>query len=228
MSQMSSKTLILLSERSYVTLPPFYSEWFKLCYPHIKLPAGATFKDLVLQICRAQQDTKPAGHQWNTLMNDVFKSNGFTRCLVEHTLYSKAVGTDLIIAGCSTDDFIALYTSRAPFMALIDSLQKYFPVRPIEGPKLKYINIWIVQSAHGISIDQKEHIRSSILESGSQIRLIASKGKKTLSPLTPTLSVTSRRHYQPLLTSSLSLIRNIAANSIHTWAPSISSRNLPD
>jgi hypothetical protein len=48
-------------DRTYISLPPFYLEWFKSQWPDFKLPSENT-KDLVLQCICAIQGTKDAGN----------------------------------------------------------------------------------------------------------------------------------------------------------------------
>ena len=43
-------------------------------------------------------------------------------------------------------------------------MERFVPVTVQEEHVLKYLNIWIVQTDQGISIDQTHHIRTTILD----------------------------------------------------------------
>jgi hypothetical protein len=56
--------------------------------------------------------------------------------------------------GCST---------KAPFLHLKQDLEKIFDVTCLEGTTLRFLNLRIVQSPNGVSMDQTNHIKSKVL-----------------------------------------------------------------
>jgi hypothetical protein len=66
------------NERTYLSLPPFYLEWFKAQWLDYKLPSE-NIKDLVLQCLRAIQGTKDAGNRWYALLCETLLNLGLQR-----------------------------------------------------------------------------------------------------------------------------------------------------
>ena len=58
-------------EHVYLTLPPWYLEWFHCKWPDFKL-ALTDIKLLVLQCLKSIQCTKQAGNQWHWLLSEFF------------------------------------------------------------------------------------------------------------------------------------------------------------
>ena len=73
-------------------------------------------------------------------------------------------GEDILLINTSTDDFLCAYSRVEIFYELRDFVRKFVDVTTQEDPILKYLNLHIVQSPYGISFDQTEHIRDTILD----------------------------------------------------------------
>jgi hypothetical protein len=69
-----------------------------------------------------------------------------------------------MIIDTSTDDFLCGHNSNSLLNSFISYLKKYVNVTVQRGAILNYLNLRIVQSIHGISIDQTQHIRDTILD----------------------------------------------------------------
>ena len=69
----------------------------------------------------------------------------------------------LIIAEETYDTLIAAQ-SRVIFEILIQEFDTLFYYTFQEGSKLKFLNIAIIQSEHGIIIDQTDHIIKNIIQ----------------------------------------------------------------
>ncbi len=59
------------SEWTYLSLPPFYLEWFQQQWPAYVLPSSNT-KDLVIPCLKSIQGTRDAGRRWYTLPSGRF------------------------------------------------------------------------------------------------------------------------------------------------------------
>jgi hypothetical protein len=70
----------------------------------------------------------------------------------------------------TTDEFLIVTSSRQLFPQLKIDLEKLFKLTLQEGFVLQFLNIRIVQSPTGISIDQTDHIIESIVEPYFKLR----------------------------------------------------------
>ena len=64
----------------------------------------------------------------------------------------------------STDDFLCAFTKEYVFNDLMTFMDSLFPVTAQTGIVLKYLNIRIIQTDLGISIDQTQHIKTNIVD----------------------------------------------------------------
>jgi len=160
-------TMLPVGERVHLTLPPYYHAWFRRKYPNVRIEPLADEKDkYCVQSINAIQGTKPAGHQWNTVLTKVLLHHDYKQNHVDHavfTWHSEDRSQSQIIC-VSTDDFLCAFTHRSLFDQLCTTLRKYFELTTKEGPKLSYLNLEINQTEHYISIDQTAHIREIVQE----------------------------------------------------------------
>ena len=70
-------------ERLFITTPPCYIEWFKMRYPHIKLPEADSY---VLQTLNGMQGRRDAGRSWYLLLKSILEDFGFKPCPAEPAL----------------------------------------------------------------------------------------------------------------------------------------------
>ena len=157
-------TLKSSSKKYIIDCPPHYTAWFKLRVPTIWIEP-TSYGRYAIEIYRRMQGTKNYGCQWNTILNLVLSSLGFVKHVIYHALYilHKKCTNDVLIVGCSTEDFLCAYDITHIFRYFLSGINKYLHVNPKEGPELSYINLWIIQSPYGTIIDQADHIKTIIL-----------------------------------------------------------------
>jgi hypothetical protein len=84
---------------------------------------------------------------------------------MDHALYFyQDHNDDVIIINASTDDLLCAFSDRRLFMQLHTFLSKYVTVSAQSGSILNYLNLRIVQSPDGISYDQTQHIKDTIID----------------------------------------------------------------
>eukprot|EP00978_Attheya_sp_CCMP212_P041486 scaffold238472_cov35-Attheya_sp.AAC.1 len=81
-------TMIPVAERVHVTLPPYYLQWFKRKYPKVQItPLEEDGDKYCLQSVNAIQGTKPAGHQWNTILTKVLQHHKYKQNHINHAAF---------------------------------------------------------------------------------------------------------------------------------------------
>ena len=111
------------------------------------------------------QVTKPAGRQWNTILNLVLSYLGFVKHVIDHALYTlKTTSTkDVLIYRLSIDDFLCDYYRIHLFKDFLEGINKSFPVTSKEGLQMSYTNLRIIQYPYDIGINQRDHIQDTII-----------------------------------------------------------------
>jgi hypothetical protein len=102
------------SERTYITLPPFYLEWFRQKWPDYWLPSLLT-KDLVVQFLRCIHGTKDAGHRWYKLLCGKLCDLGMTTTTIYHKVLIWEWKNLFSVSVLETDDILMASTTDAPF-----------------------------------------------------------------------------------------------------------------
>ena len=117
-----------------------------------------------MEIWRGMKSTKPAGCQWNKILILVLSSLVFFKHIIDHATYTLQTNStnDVLIVGCSTDDFLCAYFSIHLFRDFLAGIKNEFPVTSTESPELSYLNLQIIQSWYGIIIYQTYHIQDNI------------------------------------------------------------------
>ena len=110
------------------------------------------------------QGRKYAGCSWYLLLKDIFEDFGLLPCPAELALFSFFDGPDEITLVTSTDDFLISSSSDSLFARLCEHIRRFVPITIQDGSVIKYLNVRIIQTELGISIDQTHHIRTSILD----------------------------------------------------------------
>jgi len=149
-------TLLHPNERIYLHLPPFYLQWFRETYPNHKLPPAKTI--YILQSIHAVQGTKPAGKQWSDQITSLFKAMGMKKNATDNAVWVSKKGNDIVILLSETDDFMLLVSEKQLYLDIKTRIEKSYDITMQEGPILQYLNLQIIQSDAGISIDQTKHI----------------------------------------------------------------------
>ncbi len=150
------------SDRVYLSLPPLYLDWFRQQWPDYQLPS-LNIKDLVIQCLKSIQGTKDAGQRWYKLLAGVLLALKMIRCSCDHGIFVWHLPNETCYVAIETDDLLFLSKTRSPFLQLKLELEKLFDLTVCEGSVLKFLNLRIIQSPHGISFDQTQHIQNTIL-----------------------------------------------------------------
>ena len=94
-------TNVPIHESFCVSTPPYYLGWFEITYPNVLFNQcyGPFFHQLIHLI----QGTKPAGRQWNRLLDAVVTIIKYLKSVIYHDIYIK-VFSDVTVS------FIMLFT----------------------------------------------------------------------------------------------------------------------
>jgi len=150
------------SKRVYLSLPPLYLDWFRQQWPDYDLPS-LNIKDLVIQCLKCIQGTKDAGQRWYKLLMGVLLGLKMVRCSCDHGVFIWTLPQETCYVALETDDLLFLSKTREPFLLLKRELEKLFDLMVCEGSTLKFLNLQIFRSPNGISFDQTQHIKHTIL-----------------------------------------------------------------
>jgi hypothetical protein len=80
------------------------------------------------------------------------------------SFYKCKTSGDMMILDTSTDDFLCGHNSNGLLNNFITYMQKYVNVTVQRGQVLNYLNLRIIQSVYGISMNQTQHIKDTILD----------------------------------------------------------------
>ena len=107
---------------------------------------------------------------WSELVQivcSVLEETGFQVCQADKGVFSKACDDGNRALAClSTDDVLLFAKCHEVYLQLKQHFMKYFKVTSAEGPLLRYLNMRIVISPQGISIDQTDYIQGILREYG--------------------------------------------------------------
>ena len=144
-------------ERVFVIPPPYYLDWSEISYPNV--PLNQDDGPFCLQCMNRIQGTKPAGRQWNRLLDAVVTIINDKNSTLDHAICIK-VFTDGTVSylTVSTDDVINTTINKTEFPELTRFFKEHFEMKLQEGSVLKYLNFRIRQSPLGFSVDQTDHI----------------------------------------------------------------------
>ena len=117
-----------INEIVCVSPPLYYLEWFEKYYPNVPLnqDEGSYF----FQCMNVIQETKPAGRQWNRLLDAVAKILKYKKGKIDHVIYIK-VFSDVIVyyIMVSTDDVLNNTNNKTVFPELRRVFQEYFEIK---------------------------------------------------------------------------------------------------
>ena len=94
-----------IHERVCFSPPPYYLDWFEISHPNVNLnwDDGTFF----LQCMDEIQVTKPAGQQWNRLLDAVFIIIKYKKITIDNFIYIKVFSTGTVsYLIVSTDDVL--------------------------------------------------------------------------------------------------------------------------
>ncbi len=151
------------SERVYLSLPPKFLDWFTSKWPDFPLPNNNP-TNFVIQCLKSIQGTKDAGLRWYRLLTGTFRELDIKRSTIDHGIFVWLWQHETCYIALETDDILVASPTNAPFLFLKQELEKIFDLTMRMGSMLRYLNIRIIQSPAGISIDQSQHIKTHLLD----------------------------------------------------------------
>ena len=117
------------------------------------------------------QEGKDARRSWYLLLKAILEDFRFNMYPTEPALFVFYDGPAALVVVTSTDGFLCAYLHEDLFSTFKKHMKHFVPVTIQEWNILKYLNIGIVQTDQGISIDQTHHIRTNFLTYGSPLEL---------------------------------------------------------
>jgi hypothetical protein len=148
------------SKRTYSTFPPFFVEYLRLSWDtHPSLhDVEHDPSAYVIQKKISLQGQKDAGQKFYQLMHKYMKHIGLHRSIYDHGVFVWKQQSSEFFLVLATDDCLVLCDDWSQFLDL-----KAFEVTLQEGAILHFLNLRIIQSPAGISIDQTDHIVEKIV-----------------------------------------------------------------
>ena len=155
----------LLEEKDCLIIhaPYGYLRWFRHNFPKHKITPSPSGKYVLQIMGKGIQGDKGVGRRWYLLLRKILIDFGFHQCLPEPALFFYSSGSRQHIVNISTDDLLCAFSHDDLFTNLRDHLSRMFDLTTKTGAKLEYLNFRIIQSPHGISFDQSEHILKTII-----------------------------------------------------------------
>ena len=139
----------------YVTMPPYYIKWFIKSHPNYILDEKEKY---VLQMFMNMQGNKQASRGFFKLLSKMLATIGLHPLSVDGAIFAMSRQTHILILAVQTDDLLIATNSSTLKNEVLQTLTAAFKVTTQEGSVIKYLNFRIIQSPHGISIDQTNHI----------------------------------------------------------------------
>ncbi len=152
-----------IEDRRVASCPPFFMEWFKMKYPKVPVKQSPS-NHYVCQILNGMQGDCEIGRKWYLLLKKNLEEFGFNQCPFDLSLYYFCDKAHVMLLNTSTNDFLCAYSDSTIFLHLQTHMKIYVGVTSQDGLVLNYLNLQILQSSHGISVDQSKHIQSTILD----------------------------------------------------------------
>ena len=117
-----------IHERVCVSPPPYYLEWFKRSYPNVPLNCDDGL--FCLQYMNGIQEKKPAGRQWNRLLDSVFKIIQYKKSAIYHAIYIKVfTGGTVSYLTVSIDDVMNITDNGIEFTELTRVFEEQFEMK---------------------------------------------------------------------------------------------------
>ena len=123
-------------------------------------------KDLVMQTIRYLQGGKDAGREWSVLLIKILTSPniGMKVTTTNKSVFSWNFEGYKSLLAVATDDMLFATEHKKCLDHLCHIISQYFSYTIQSGAELSFLNLRIIQSNHGISIDQTQHIERTILQ----------------------------------------------------------------
>ena len=111
------------------------------------------------------QVTKPAGRQWNWLLDATVTIIKYNKRKIDHNIYIKVLSDGAVsYLIVSTDDVLNTTNNETEFTELRIVFEEYFEIKSREVSILKYLNSCIRQSPLGFSFDHTDNIMELVSE----------------------------------------------------------------
>ena len=104
-------------ERLFITTPPCYIEWFKMRYPHIKIPEADSYNSQW-----NARGRRGAGRSWYLLLKSILEDFGFKPCPAEPALFLFIEGNESLIVVTSTDDISYAVVATKNYLACLQTI----------------------------------------------------------------------------------------------------------
>ena len=152
-----------ISPPIYLTMPPLYTKWFQKIHPNYKLDPKEKY---VLQMFMNMQGNKQASRDFYKLLSKMLATIGIFPLSVDGAIFAMKRNTSIVIFFVQTDDLLLATNDHSLKNEILNCLLSAFKVTTQEGTQLKYLNFRILQTTHGKSIDQCDHMQYPNLCSG--------------------------------------------------------------
>ena len=116
-----------------------------------------------MQSLRNIQGTKDEGFERCQLLANIFTELGWKPNTVCKGVWVSLKNNQTAYLILATDDILYMSKHKEPLQELLDKFGDFFSFNIKRGIELQFLNFRIIQSEHGISIDQTNHILQSIL-----------------------------------------------------------------
>lgn len=151
-------TMALEDRKIHIVPGPFQIRWFRDRFPHIPIPPNDG-SGYAIQLATYFQGMQEAGRLWWAIQRMVLINKvGMEQCVVEPGIFRLKWNGQRLNLGVSTDDCIVTATNSAIMDHVATIMKRYFTLKRFTGSELTFLNIRIIQSPAGISIDQTKSI----------------------------------------------------------------------
>ena len=139
----------------YVTLPPLYITWFLKSHPNFKLDINEKY---VLQSFMSMQGNKQASCYFYQLSTKKLATIKLYPLSVDNAIFAMTHNSHILVLAVQTDDLLVASNSTHLKDEVLNTFLTAFNITTQDDSILKYLNFRIIQSKHGVSIDQKDDI----------------------------------------------------------------------
>jgi len=139
----------------FITCPPLYMSWFKSRFPNYQFAPKTKY---IIQCFMNMQGLRTAGRDFHTLLRAILAEIDIHPTSVDNGIFILLYKQSLVLLAISTDDILIFTKHEEFFLKIKDKLHSAFGVTSQNGDVIHYLNYRIIQSAHGISIDQNKFI----------------------------------------------------------------------
>ena len=119
---------VTINERICGISPPYYIYWFEISYPNV--PLDQDYGPFCLQFMNGIQLTKPAGRQWNRIIDAVVTTIRYNKITTDHDIYIKVFSAGTVsYLKFSNDDIINTTKNETVFPELTKVSEEHFEIK---------------------------------------------------------------------------------------------------